>query len=203
MLNRTSEQDFPSKTHRSRRLARERYPEAHIPSHGADDRQRRPTTPNLPAFLRLNHGRRGHPARQSHAFRKGEIRTGAPFFTRVYIPHGPLIFRSQNMAKPPTSLPPSGAAPLHVSLLLGSFVHSPATLDLFDLHIPPSAPAPVHPDEQIYHPRPELAHTFRPDPKLPPRIISAFFTALVVAPWVVLLGLVCVSFVQPGAFVYR
>ena len=94
------------------------------------------------------------------------------------------------MAKPPTSLPPSGAAPLHVSLLLGSFVHSPATLDLFDLHIPPSAPAPVHPDEQIYHPRPELAHTFRPDPKLPPRIISAFFTALVVAPWVVLLGLV-------------
>lgn len=107
------------------------------------------------------------------------------------------------MAKPPTSLPPSGAAPLHVSLLLGSFVHSPATLDLFDLHIPPSAPAPVHPDEQIYHPRPELAHTFRPDPKLPPRIISAFFTALVVAPWVVLLGLVCVSFVQPGAFVYR
>ena len=105
------------------------------------------------------------------------------------------------MAKPPTSLPPSGAAPLHVSLLLGSFVHSPATLDLFDLHIPPSAPAPVHPDEQFYHPLPELAHTFHPDPKLPPRIISAFFTALVVAPWVVLLGLVRVSFVQPGPFV--
>ncbi|KAN0127136.1 Oligosaccharyltransferase subunit Ribophorin II domain containing protein [Lactarius tabidus] len=94
-----------------------------------------------------------------------------------------------NMAKPPSSLPPSGDAPLHVSLLLGSFVHSPATLELFDLHIPASAPAPVHPDEQFYHPRPELAHTFRPDPKLPPRIVSAFFTALVVAPWVVLLGL--------------
>ncbi|KAF8257601.1 Oligosaccharyltransferase subunit Ribophorin II-domain-containing protein [Lactarius quietus] len=94
-----------------------------------------------------------------------------------------------NMAKPPSSLPPSGEAPLHVSLLLGSFVHGPATLDLFDLHIPPSAPAPVHQDEQFYHLRPELAHTFRPDPKLPPRFVSAFFAALVLAPWVVLLGL--------------
>ncbi len=103
----------------------------------------------------------------------------------------------QNMAKPPSSLPPSGAAPLRVSLLLGSFVHSPAALDLFDLQIPPSAPAPVHPDESFYQPRPELAHTFRPDPKLPPRIVSAFFAALVLAPWAVLLGLVRVSFVRP------
>jgi len=94
-----------------------------------------------------------------------------------------------NMAKPPSSLPPSGAAPLRVSLLLGSFVHSPAALDLFDLHVPPSAPAPVHPDESLYHPRPELAHTFHPEQKLPPRFVSAFFAALVLAPWAVLLGL--------------
>lgn len=94
------------------------------------------------------------------------------------------------MAKPPSSLPPSGDAPLRVSLLLGSFVHSPATLDLFDLHIPPSAPVPVHPDEELYHLRPELAHTFHPEPKLPPRFVSAFFAALVLTPWVVLLGLV-------------
>ena len=94
------------------------------------------------------------------------------------------------MAKPPNSLPPSGAAPLHVSLLLGSFVHSPATLDLFDLHIPPSAPAPVHPDESLYSPRPELVHTFRPEQKLPPRFVSALFAALVLSPWVVLFGLV-------------
>ncbi|KAI0261585.1 oligosaccharyl transferase delta subunit [Gloeopeniophorella convolvens] len=94
-----------------------------------------------------------------------------------------------NMAKPPSSLPPSGTAPLRVSLLLGSFAHAPATLDLFDLHVPPSAPAPVHPDEALYRPRPPLAHTFRPDPKLPPRPVSALFTALVLAPWVVLLGL--------------
>ncbi|KAH9164854.1 oligosaccharyl transferase delta subunit [Lactarius sanguifluus] len=94
-----------------------------------------------------------------------------------------------NMAKPPSSLPPSGTAPLRVSLLLGSFVHDPAALDLFDLHVPPSASAPVHPDESFYHPRPELAHTFRSEPKLPPRFVSAFFAALVLTPWVVLFGL--------------
>ncbi|KAI0250640.1 oligosaccharyl transferase delta subunit [Lactifluus subvellereus] len=94
-----------------------------------------------------------------------------------------------NMAKPPSSLPPSGAAPLHVSLLLGSFVHSPAAFDLFDLHIPPSAPAPVHPEESLYHPRPELAHTFRPEPRSPLRPISALFAVLVLAPWVVLFSL--------------
>ena len=94
------------------------------------------------------------------------------------------------MAKPPSSLPPSGDAPLRVSLLLGSFVHSPVTFDLFDLHVPPSAPAPVHPEEVFYLPRPELAHTFRPDQKLPPRPISALFAALVLAPWAVLFVLV-------------
>ena len=73
MLNCTSKQDFSPKTRRSRRFGRKRHSEAHVPSHGADDRQRRPTTPNLPAFLRLHNGRRGHPARQSHAFRQGEI----------------------------------------------------------------------------------------------------------------------------------
>ena len=94
------------------------------------------------------------------------------------------------MAKPPSSFPPSGDAPLHVSLLLGSFVHDPTTLDLFDLRVPPSAPAPVHPEEVFYRPRPELVHTFRPDPKLPPKAISALFAALVLAPWAVLFVLV-------------
>lgn len=97
------------------------------------------------------------------------------------------------MAKPPSSLPPSGGTPLHVSLLLGSFVHSPATFDLFHLHIPPSAPAPVHPEESLYHPRPELAHTFHPEPRLPFRPISALFAALVLAPWAVLFALVRVA----------
>jgi oligosaccharyltransferase complex subunit delta (ribophorin II) len=94
------------------------------------------------------------------------------------------------MAKPPSSLPPSGSAPLHVSLILGSFAHSPATIDLFDLYIPSSAPAYVHPEEALYHPRPEIVHTFHPDPILPPRPISALFAALVLAPWAVLFVLV-------------
>ena len=94
------------------------------------------------------------------------------------------------MAKPPSSLPPSGAAPLRVSLLLGSFVHSPAAFDLFDMYVPSSAPAPVHPEEALYHPRPELAHTFRPEPNAPLRFISAFFAGLVLSPWIVLFGLV-------------
>jgi oligosaccharyltransferase complex subunit delta (ribophorin II) len=49
---------------------------------------------------------------------------------------------------------------------------------------------PVHPEEVFYLPRPELAHTFRPDQKLPPRPISALFAALVLAPWAVLFVLV-------------
>ncbi|KAH9985505.1 Oligosaccharyltransferase subunit Ribophorin II-domain-containing protein [Russula vinacea] len=101
-----------------------------------------------------------------------------------------------NMAKPPSSLPPSGAAPLHVSLLLGSFVHTPVTFDLFDLHVPPSAPAPVHPEEVFYQTRPEIVHTFHPEQKLPPSPISAFFAALVLAPWAVLL--VLWGAVRPG-----
>ncbi len=48
----------------------------------------------------------------------------------------------------------------------------------------------MHPEEVLYHPRPELVHTFRPEPKLPPRPFSALFTALVLAPWAVLFVLV-------------
>ncbi|EMD35454.1 hypothetical protein CERSUDRAFT_157218 [Gelatoporia subvermispora B] len=94
-----------------------------------------------------------------------------------------------SMSKPPASLPPSSTAPLRVSLLLGSFSHAPASYSLFDLLVPPSAPAPTHPDEPSFHARPEIVHTFRPDPALPPRPVSALFSGLVLAPWVVLLGL--------------
>lgn len=97
------------------------------------------------------------------------------------------------MAKPPTSLPPTGADPLKVSLLLGSFVHDPVQYELFELHVPASQPAPQHPDEATFHVLPTIVHTFRPDPVSPPKIISAVFSALVVSPWVVLLGFVRVS----------
>jgi len=96
----------------------------------------------------------------------------------------------QNMARPPSSLPPTADAPLKVSLLLGSFVHDPAKFDLFDLYIPASQPAPQHPDEPSFHLLPEIEHTFRPEQKLPPRFISAVFSVLVLSPWLVLISLV-------------
>src|SRR6185437_675186 len=96
------------------------------------------------------------------------------------------------MAKPPPSLPPSGAEPLKASLILGSYVHSPVKWDLFDIQLPPSLPASVLPEEELYYPRPTIEHTFRPDQKAPPRVVSALFSLLVLSPW---LGLfVAVSF---------
>ena len=95
------------------------------------------------------------------------------------------------MARPPNSIPPTTSNPLKVSLIVGSFVHDPVTFDLFDLQLPVSQPAPQHPEEASFHPRPLIEHTFRPEQKLPPKTISMVFTALVVSPWIVLLGLVC------------
>ncbi|TFK49100.1 hypothetical protein OE88DRAFT_1646672 [Heliocybe sulcata] len=90
-----------------------------------------------------------------------------------------------NMARPPVSLPPTSTSPVKVSLLLGSYKHSPASLDLFTVSVPASVPAPADP----FAPLPEITHTFRPEQKVPPKFISAVFSAIVLAPWVVLLGL--------------
>jgi hypothetical protein len=100
------------------------------------------------------------------------------------------------MARPPTSLPPTTDKPLSVSLLLGSFTHDPAKFDLFDLYIPPSQPPPQHPDEASFHLRPEIKHTFRPDIKSPPPVVSAVFAVLVLSPWLVLLALVSPSLID-------
>jgi len=94
-----------------------------------------------------------------------------------------------NMAHPPLSLPPTTDRPLAVSLILGSFVHDPAAFDLFDLYVPPSVTPAPHPDEASFHSQPPIAHTFSPDQKSPPKAISALFSALVFAPWAVLLAL--------------
>ncbi|KAH8829329.1 oligosaccharyl transferase delta subunit [Flagelloscypha sp. PMI_526] len=94
-----------------------------------------------------------------------------------------------NMAKPPASLPPTTTAPLQVELFIGAPDYSPISATLFYLTVPASQPPISHPDEASYHLRPEIHHTFRPDQKLPPKFISAVSTLLVIAPWVVLLGL--------------
>lgn len=109
-------------------------------------------------------------------------------FRRHFVSHFIQVF--QNMAKPPLSLPPTLKDPLKVTLIVGSHVHSPLKVELFDLYVPASHPPPQHPDEASFHPLPVIQHTFRPDQKLPPTTISAAFSALVLAPWVVLLGLV-------------
>lgn len=96
----------------------------------------------------------------------------------------------QNMAKPPASLPPSSTTPLKVTLLIGAPSYSPVSVQLPDLIIPASHPAPIHPDEASFHTRPEIHHTFRAEQKLPPKAISAIFAVIVLAPWVVLVGLV-------------
>ncbi|EEB87873.1 hypothetical protein MPER_14592, partial [Moniliophthora perniciosa FA553] len=64
------------------------------------------------------------------------------------------------------------------------------SIELFDLYVPQSHPAPLHPDAASFHVQPEIHHTFRPEPKAPPQAISAAFTgAVVAAPWIVLIGL--------------
>ncbi|KAF8557961.1 hypothetical protein OG21DRAFT_1504630 [Imleria badia] len=101
----------------------------------------------------------------------------------------PTLTSAQNMARPPPSFPPTTDRPLAVSFIIGSFVHDPATFDLFDLYVPaPATPAP-HPDEASFHPQPSITHTFRPEKNVPPKVVSTFFAALVLAPWVALLCL--------------
>lgn len=95
------------------------------------------------------------------------------------------------MARPPASLPPTSAdSSLKVSLIIGSFVHSPLKYDLLDLTIPASQPVTPHPEEHTFHSLPAIHHTFNPEQQLPPSIISAVASVLVVSPWLVLLGLV-------------
>lgn len=119
------------------------------------------------------------------------VRTFLVFLTwNIYTHVEARVMVLQNMARPPLSLPPSGDSPLRVSLLLGSFVHDPLQAHLFDLSVPASAPPPQHPEEVTFHPLPEIKHTFRPDPKSPPQIISAIFAGIVLAPWIVLLTFV-------------
>jgi oligosaccharyltransferase complex subunit delta (ribophorin II) len=95
-----------------------------------------------------------------------------------------------NVKKPPLSLPPTpNSDPLKVSLIIGSAQYDPIAVDLFDLVLPKSHPAPEHPLESTFHVLPEIKHTFRPEHKVPLTFISAAFALIVLAPWVVLVGL--------------
>jgi oligosaccharyltransferase complex subunit delta (ribophorin II) len=108
----------------------------------------------------------------------------------------------QNMGRPPAGLPPTpaGAGPLRATLLLGSFVHAPAALPLFELVLPASAPAPVSDEDAEFRPRPEIAHVFRAPQALPPALVSGGFAGLVLAPWLALAFLVRSLPLFPGRY---
>ncbi|KAL2270863.1 hypothetical protein VTJ83DRAFT_234 [Remersonia thermophila] len=74
--------------------------------------------------------------------------------------------------------------PLKASIVLASFgasqgLNAPA----FEVKIgiDPNAPAPTYEKPLRYGKQPEIHHIFRPDPKSPPKVVSLFFTLLVVA----------------------
>ena len=55
------------------------------------------------------------------------------------------------MSKPPLSIPPTSDTPLEVTLIIGAAKYTPLKAVLFDLVLPASHPAPVHPDEASFH----------------------------------------------------
>lgn len=127
----------------------------------------------------------------------GKVKFELVSSARAVWPKNLLINPAQNMAKPPLSFPATSGAPLKVTLIVGTNGYAPLSVNLFDLTVPASAPIVPHADEASFHPLPLIAHTFRPDPKQPPKAISAVAAGLVLTPWLVLLGLVCLSLHYP------
>ncbi|KAI4126324.1 MAG: hypothetical protein LQ338_003801 [Usnochroma carphineum] len=73
---------------------------------------------------------------------------------------------------------------LSASLIIASFgTSTPYRSPAFDLKIEfdPSAPPPAAEKPLRYGKLPEIHHIFKPDPKSPPKIITLFFTAAVIA----------------------
>jgi len=108
------------------------------------------------------------------------------------------------MAKSPAWLPPTRPeGPLDVSLIIGSFKYQPIHQPLLRLVLPPSAPAPTTPDAVRYGLQPEIQHTFRPESRIPMKVVSAVFALATLSPWILLLGLVrrpCPSPLLPFPF---
>ncbi|CAG8784286.1 16052_t:CDS:2, partial [Dentiscutata erythropus] len=75
-----------------------------------------------------------------------------------------------------------------LDLIIGAFSHNDplkyhvGTLEV-DVPIQSSGPSPV-----VYGPKPEIHHIFRPDEKLPPIWLSYSFMAIILIPWLFLIG---------------
>ena len=75
-------------------------------------------------------------------------------------------------------------SPLKASFIIASFGASiPLSADVFHLSVKPDPTKQLTPPEPPlrYGKLPEIKHTFRPDPTSPPKIITLFFLALVLA----------------------
>src|SRR6266536_4591375 len=86
--------------------------------------------------------------------------------------------------------------PINANIVIGSFGSSKAYHEqAFSLSVGIDASAPSGASESPlrYGKMPEIHHIFRPDPKSPPKIITLFFTAVVLATLPVLLITVRIS----------
>lgn len=84
--------------------------------------------------------------------------------------------------------------PLHATLIIASFGSSvPYNRHVFDLNVrlDPNAPLPAAEKPLRYGKLSEIHHTFKADPKSPPKIITLVFTVAVVTALPLLLGTVC------------
>ena len=83
--------------------------------------------------------------------------------------------------------------PLDATLIIASFGSSlPYNRHVFDLSVKldPNAPLPTAEKPLRYGKLPEIHHTFKTDPKSPPKIITLVFTAAVIAALPLMLGTV-------------
>lgn len=88
---------------------------------------------------------------------------------------------------------------LQATLLLASFGTSkPYSSHVFDLEVKhdPNVPQPKYEKPLRYGKLEEIHHIFRADPQSGPKIVSVFFVLAVLATVPVLLGAVCLKFVQ-------
>ncbi len=78
---------------------------------------------------------------------------------------------------------------LKAAVVVGSFgAASPLRVPVFELSIEVDSTARPEEPPVRYHQQPEIHHTFRDEPRSPPRVISLFFTLIVVAAFPALLA---------------
>ena len=81
-----------------------------------------------------------------------------------------------------------------LNLIIGTFSHdNPINYHIgtVNIDIPNEPFIPI-----IYGPKPEIFHNFKPDQKLPPKILSYSFVVIVLIPWLFLIRAVCIHIIM-------